>query len=316
MNIQRIDLNLLVYLDVLLQERNVTKAASHLSISQPAMSNSLRRLRLLFEDQLLVRTSEGMVPTERAQALQPLIRDILAKVEQAVEPQTEFDPKQSQRIFRISASDYGESTLMPAVLHRLRQQAPQIIVDILTPSDTSFTDVEQGKVDMIINRFDMMHQSLHQMTLWEDSFSCVMNQQNPIREQFDLSHYLQAQHVWVSKTGMGVGIGVDPHDVQRLGWVDNALNRIGHKRRITAFTRHYQSALHLAAQNDLLVTIPTKAALLLSSHQGYHIEPPPFEIPPIELKMAWSPLLQHNADHRWMRRLIASVAKRVAKTVH
>src|SRR5262245_16213581 len=111
MNIERIDLNLLVYLDVLLRERNVTRAASYLNITQPAMSNGLRRLRELFDDPLLVRTSEGMTPTERALELQPVVRGVLASVEREVQPRKPFDPAESTRLFRIMASDYAESTL-------------------------------------------------------------------------------------------------------------------------------------------------------------------------------------------------------------
>ena len=124
MNIGRIDLNLLVYLDVLLRERNVTRAASYLGITQPAMSNGLRRLRELFDDPLLVRTSEGMTPTERALELQPVVRSVLAAVERAVQPKKPFDAARSTRVFRIMASDYAESTLIPAVLERLQREAP------------------------------------------------------------------------------------------------------------------------------------------------------------------------------------------------
>ncbi|BFM11710.1 LysR family transcriptional regulator [Simiduia litorea] len=308
MNINRIDLNLLVYLDVLLRERNVTKAANHLGLSQPAMSNGLRRLRDLFEDPLLVRTSEGMTPTERALVLQPVIRDVLANVERAVQPQSDFDPSASDRVYRIMASDYAEAVLFPNVLTRLRREAPGVTLDIMTPSDVSFLDVEQGKVDMVINRFDSMPQSFHQTTLWKDSFSCMLSQENPIKDRFSLETYLQAQHVWVSKTGMGVGVGVNPRDVQRLGWVDEALAKQGKKRRISVFTRHYQAAMLLAEQKDLIVTIPSKAAKLHANNTKVVIAEPPFEIPQFELKMAWSPLLQNNAAHQWMRRLIVDVA--------
>ena len=307
-NINRIDLNLLVYLDVLLRERNVTKAANHLGLSQPAMSNGLRRLRDLFEDPLLVRTSEGMTPTERALVLQPVIRDVLANVERAVQPQSDFDPSASDRVYGIMASDYAEAVLFPSVLTRLRREAPGVTLDIMTPSDVSFLDVEQGKVDMVINRFDNMPQSFHQTTLWKDSFSCMLSHENPIKDRFSLETYLQAQHVWVSKTGMGVGVGVNPRDVQRLGWVDEALAKQGKKRRISVFTRHYQAAMLLAEQKDLIVTIPSKAAKLHANNPKVVIAEPPFEIPQFELKMAWSPLLQNNAAHQWMRRLIVDVA--------
>ncbi len=308
MNIHRVDLNLLVCLDVLLRERNVTRAAAHLGISQPALSNSLRRLRSLFDDPLLVRTSEGMTPTERAVQLQPVIRTILAAVEQALENRKEFDAAATNRVFRIMASDYAESTLIPALLRRLRKEAPGITLDILTPSDVTFLDVEQGKVDMVINRFDSMPQSFHQTTVWQDTYACLLSKNNPIRDSFDLSTYLQGRHVWVSKTGMGAGVGMNPQDSQRLGWVDEALRRQGKKREITVFTRHYQAAALLAEQRDLIVTVPTKLAELQRRNPRVVIKPPPFEIPPFELKMAWSPLLQHNPAHQWLRRLIVEVA--------
>jgi DNA-binding transcriptional LysR family regulator len=309
MNLHRIDLNLLVYLDTLLRERNVTQAAQQLNLSQPAMSNGLRRLRTLFDDPLLVRTSEGMVPTERALELEPLVRDALSRIDQAVQPRSEFRPESADGVFRIMASDYAESTLFPAVLGALREQAPGVTLDIMTPSDVSFLDVERGKVDMVINRFDTMPQSFHQVPLWKDSFSCLLSPNHPVLEDFTLDNYLKADHVWVSKTGMGVGVGVNPDDVQRLGWVDLALNKLGRKRQIRVFTRHYQAAMTLAEHNDLIVTLPTRAALLKRDNPRLVRRDPPLEIPLLELKMAWSPLLQHNPGNRWLRRLITATAR-------
>jgi DNA-binding transcriptional LysR family regulator len=308
MKVGRIDLNLLVYLDVLLRERNVTRAANHLRLSQPAMSNGLRRLRDLFEDPLLVRTSEGMTPTERALELQPVIRDVLLTIDKAVQPQTDFHPAEDERVFRIMASDYAETTLFPEVLRRLREEAPGVTLDILTPSDVSFQDVEQGAVDMAINRFNSMPQSFHQKKLWTDDFICLLSVDNPILNNFTLETYLQAQHVWVSKTGFGIGVGVNPDDVQRLGWVDEALARRQQKRRITVFTRHYQAAILLAEHNDLIATIPAKAARVKRNNPRVTSVPPPFDIPPLDLQMAWSPLLHHNHAHQWMRRLIVDAA--------
>jgi DNA-binding transcriptional LysR family regulator len=308
-NLNRIDLNLLVYLDALLRERNVTQAANQLSLSQPAMSNGLRRLRDLFDDPLLVRTSDGMMPTERALELEPIVREVLSNIDRAVQPRSAFEPAEAQRVFRIMASDYAESTLLPAVLGKLRTLAPGLTLDIMTPSDVSFLDVERGKVDMVINRFDSMPQSFHQIHLWDDSFSCLLSPENPVLKDFTLENYLKANHVWVSKTGMGVGVGVDPDDVQRLGWVDAALNKLGKKRQIRVFTRHYQAAMTMAEQNDLIVTLPTRAALLKANNPRVVIQKPPLEIPPLELKMAWSPLLQHNPANKWLRKLIADSAR-------
>ena len=308
-NLNQIDLNLLVYLEVLLRERNVTQAANQLGLSQPAMSNGLRRLRALFNDPLLVRTSEGMTPTERALELEPLVKDILLGVDRAMQPATEFEPRAAQMVVRIMASDYAESTLFPAVLTELRDNAPDITLDIMNPSDVSFLDVERGKVDLVINRFDQMPQSFHQITLWQDSFSCLLSPNHPILDDFSLESYLSADHIWVSKTGMGVGVGVDPSDVQRLGWVDSALAQLGAKRRIRVFTRHYQAAMTLAEQNDLIVTLPTRATWLKQNDPRVAIRQVPFDVPPLELKMAWSPLLHNNAPHRWVRQFITRIAR-------
>ncbi len=308
MNLSRIDLNLLVFLDALLRERNVTRAAQKLGMSQPALSSGLKRLRELFHDPLLIRTSEGMVPTERAQELEPLVREILANVEKAVTPEEAFDPATSDRVFRIMASDYAEMTLLPSLLAHLRNQAPGIVLDILTPSDVSFNDVELGKVDMVINRFDSMPQSFHQGVVWRDTFSCVLPASNPISENLTLENYLSAHHIWVSKTGMGIGVGINPLRTEKLGWVDQALAAIGKKRKIRLFTRHYNTAMHLALEQDLIATLPSRAVQALQSDSNFRVVPPPFDIPEMTLNIAWSPLLQHNTSHRWMRRLIMEIA--------
>jgi DNA-binding transcriptional LysR family regulator len=311
MNISKIDLNLLIYLDVLLREKNVTRAANQLNITQPAMSNGLKRLRNLFNDPILVRTSDGMVPTERARTLAPTIRKILLELEEALQGEEEFNEKNSTRVFRIMASDYAASTLLPELLKLLNKNAPNVTIDIMTPSDVTFHDVEAGKIDMAINRFDELPQSFHQKSVWRDSFSCLLSADNPVVAKFNLNAYLAAKHVWVSKTGFGVGVGMNPNDVQKLGWVDESLAKLGKKRDIKVFTRNYHVAMQLAYQDNLIATLPTKAAMLHKNDNNYIIIKPPFEIPDMELKMIWSPLLHHDASHIWFRQLVIEAAKQV-----
>ncbi len=311
MDLSKVDLNLLIYLDILLREKNVTRAAEQLGITQPALSNGLRRLREMFNDPLLVRSSEGMTPTERALELQPVIRAMLSELQQVLEPRHDFRPINSQRVFRIMASDYAEATLFPAVIKALRSEAPKVVLDVLTPSDVSPRDLEQGKVDMAINRFNEIPQSFHQVTLWKDGFSCVLNANNMIVDRFNLKNYLDAKHVWVSKTGMGVGVGMTSEKSVSLGWVDQALDRIGKRRHISLFTRHYFMPAMLVQNNDLIATLPTRMALLQAEgNPKLIVKEPPFHIPDFELKMAWSPLLHHNPAHRWLRQLIQYVARR------
>jgi DNA-binding transcriptional LysR family regulator len=308
LNLAKVDLNLLVYFDVLLREGSVTKAANQLSITQPAMSNSLKRLRDLFKDPLLVRTSAGMTPTKRALELQPIVRKVLSELESSIQPDVEFDPSASRRTFRIMTSDYAESTILLGLLSKLAIFAPNITLDLITPSDVTFHDVEHGKVDMAINRFDELPSSFHQKIIWHDSFSCVMNSQHPKANQFSLGDYLSSQHVWVSKTGFGVGVGIDPNEVQKLGWVDEALSKIGKQRDIRVFTRHYHAALQIARTQNLVVTLPSKVAKIFENDPAVKVLPPPFDIPPFALKMAWSALLHHDAGHIWLRKLIGDVA--------
>ncbi|MFA9485498.1 MULTISPECIES: LysR family transcriptional regulator [unclassified Moraxella] len=312
MNLQKVDLNLLVHLDVLLREKNVTRAAEQLGITQPAMSNILRRLRSLFNDPLLVRSSEGMTPTERAGELQPRIREILSDVSTLLEPRTEFRPYSTSRVFRIMTSDYAEATLVPRLVKALRSEAPNVILDFLTPSDVSYQDMEQGRVDLAINRFNEIPQSFHQVLVWRDTFSCLLSADSPYVSRFNLKNYLKAQHVWVSKTGMGVGFGVNPEKSGGLGSIDQALQRLGQKRRISVFTRHYQMPAMLDANKDLIATLPTRVAKLQAHNNPQIIvKEPPFFIPEFELTMAWSPLLQHHSAHRWLRQLILHVARQV-----
>ncbi len=309
LNIAKVDLNLLVYLDVLLREGSVTKAANQLSITQPAMSNGLKRLRDLFKDPLLVRTSDGMTPTKRALELQPLIRDVLSRLESSIQPEVDFCPSSSDRTFRIMTSDYAESTLLLGLIGKLSELAPNITLDLITPSDVSFHDVEQGKVDMAINRFEELPLSFHQKVIWYDSFSCVISADHPQANNFDLTAYLKGQHIWVSKTGFGVGVGIDPNEVQKLGWVDAELTKLGKQRDIRVFTRHYHAALQMAKKQNLIATLPSKAARIFKDDPTIKVVKPPFDIPPIALKMAWSALLHHDVGHIWLRRLMAEVAE-------
>ena len=310
MNIANIDLNLLVALDVLLREKNVTRAASQLNITQPAMSNSLKRLRNLLNDPVLVRTSEGMVATERANQLAPVIRTILRDLKEALQQVEEFEPLISKRVFRLMASDYAASTLLPKLLEKINVIAPNITIDIMTPSDVTFHDVEDGKIDMAINLFDQLPQSFHQKVLWRDGFSCLTRKSNPILQDFNLASYLASKHVWVSKTGFGVGLGMNPKDIQKLGWVDEALAAINEKRDIKIFTRNYHVAMQLAHDDQIMATLPKKAAMVHANDPGYAILEPPFAIPDIELKMIWSPLLHHEASHIWFRNLVVEAAKK------
>lgn len=309
MNIDHFDLNLLVCFDVLMRERNVSRAAEKLNISQPAMSNSLKRLRHHFGDPLLVRTTGGMQPTEKALELEPLIRQSLTVAEEALSPNEDFDPLSSQRTFRLLVSDYVEGTLITALVAYLQQHAPKLSLDIMTLSDGSFQDLEKGAIDLAINRFDSVPQSFYQRPIWKDSFSCLLAQDHPLIENNTIDNYLAESHIWVSKTGIGVGTGMSQSSDR--GWVDDALTSLGFEREISVFTRHYQIIPLLVKQTNLVATMPTRAALLYKDDPSLRIIEPPFSISPIEVNMVWSPLLHHNGAHRWIRQTLIDLANKM-----
>ena len=308
-SLHEIDLNLLIYFDVLMDECSVTKAAKRVGLSQPSMSNSLNRLRSLFDDPLLVRTSQGMQPTEKAQELKPKIKRVVANVKSVIQPTYQFNPQTSQRLFRIAVSDYAESILMGNVCSELIKQAPHVGIDLLTPDTIRFEDVEQGNVDLVISRFDQLPMSLHTTQLWQDPFSCIMSKQNPLAQQFDLEHYLKAKHIWVRKTDIdSLHSNQSAEDIRQSSLVDTALAQLNKRRTISIYTRNYSSAIRHIQQNDLIATIPSKSSLIIDNMNQYAIFPAPFAIPPMQLKMTWGSLLHHNQPHRWLRSLIKQVA--------
>lgn len=309
MNIENFDLNLLVCFDALMRERNVSRAAAQLNISQPAMSNSLKRLRSLLEDPLLVRTTRGMEPTERALELEPLIRQSLSYAEAALSPMDDFNPLASQRVFRILVSDYVEGTLISSLVKHLQVHAPHVTLDVLTLSDASFQDLEKGKVDLAINRFDEIPQSFYQRLVWHDRFLCLVNKGHPLLENNTLQQYLNSDHIWVSKTGIGVATGMSQENSNKRGWVDDALGELNLERKIRVFTRHYQIIPSLMENTELIATVPSRAARSYHAHKQLVAVEPPFEIKPIEIKMVWSPLLHHNSAHKWIRRILIDLAK-------
>lgn len=308
MKLADIDLNLLIFLDVLLDEENVSRAAERMNITQPAMSNALKRLRTLMNDPLLVRTRNGMTPTPKAIDLAPQVKEIVESLEHILSPSGEFEHAASNRVFRIMASDYAASTLIPPLITALAPIAPNIAIDVMTPSDVSVADVELGNVDLAINRFDALPGSFHQRQIWHDQFACVMAASHPITE-LSLENYLTAQHVWVSKTGYGVGVGMKRESVQQQGWVDAALQQQGKERQIQVFTRNYQVAIHLARTTNMIATLPRRAAMLVADDPALKIVDVPFDIPQIELKMIWSELLHKDSGHQWLRGLIIKAAQ-------
>ena len=313
MNIRHVDLNLLVYLNVLIDEQSVSKAANKLALTQPAMSNALKRLRDLFDDPLLVRAAGTMTPTAKALSLKPEIESLLKMAEEITQPSEVFDPNTANITFRIMANDYLESTLIAPFITQQLAKNPGLNFDILSPSDVNLQDMEKGTIDLAINRFNGLPRSFHQASVWRDNYCCLTHPDNSYLQQQNLEGYLAQEHIWVNRAGWVVEAAVtNISGSQKLGWVDEALWQLEQTRNIRVFTRHFMVASLLCQSPQLIATLPRRQAMLLAKHTDLVISPVPFQIVPIEVKMLWSPLLHHANPHQWLRRELLAFASTVA----
>ncbi|WP_372762565.1 LysR family transcriptional regulator [Pseudoalteromonas sp.] len=313
MNIRNVDLNLLVYLNVLIDEKSVSKAANKLALTQPAMSNALKRLRDLFDDPLLVRAAGSMTPTAKALALKPEIAVLLKMAEEITQPSEQFDASTAKVTFRIMANDYLESTLLAPFITAQLSKNPGINFDVLSPSDVNLQDMEKGSIDLAINRFNGLPRSFHQASVWRDNYCCLTHPNNQFLQHASLEYYLNSEHIWVNRAGWGPESAVtNKSGKQKLGWVDEALWQLEQTRKIRVFTRHYMIASLLCQSEQLIATLPRRQAKLLASQSHLVISPVPFQIVPIEVKMIWSPLLHHAPAHQWLRRELLTFAKTIA----
>lgn len=301
MNIRDIDLNLLVLLDALLRERSVTKAALAMNMSQPAMSNALRRLRKLLGDPVLVRTARGMQPTDRALKLQRPVRTALAQLETAVAPHRAFEPATAERLFTVLITDYAASVLMPHVVSVLEQEAPNIALNILSAGSDAIDQIERGEADFLVNRFGKLPANFHQQQLWSDHMACLIRKDHPALVaaggELTLDTFLEQKHVLITQTGVG------------LSRIDEVLADHGKSRQISVLTRHYQLPRELVANSNMIVALPARIARYQARHLGLAVLDPPVELPEFQIGIAWGALDHHDVAHRWLRERIIAIAR-------
>ncbi|MEN0106379.1 MAG: LysR family transcriptional regulator, partial [Pseudomonas sp.] len=227
MNISTFDLNLLRVLDALLRECNVSRAAERLSLSQPAVSNALNRLRVLLDDPLLVRVGRAMQPTPRAQALAGPIHAALQQIEQSLSAGEVFDPARSKQHFKIAITDYVELICMPRLLEQLSQLAPGIRIDIHHLSPTLPSDaLDKGELDLVLGRFEDIPARFARRHWMSETLQLAVRKNHPLLSgagPLDLPTFLVLRHLWV-------------HGGQTRGMVDQWLGEQGLSRTITYTT--------------------------------------------------------------------------------
>lgn len=297
MDTRRVDLNLLLALDALLTERNVTRAARRLHLSQPALSARLQRLRAIFGDPLLLPAQRGMIPTQRALELREPLREALEKLHAVVAERTPFDPSQADLIVNIAASDYVQCALLRPLMAALKRNAPHMRPawrQLNAPA--LFDQMERTEVDLAIMTITTVPRTLRSRTLFNERYVFIARRGHPrVRRSLDLDTFAALEHVVVSPRGGGFS-----------GPADVALQAHHRSRRVALSVATFLIVPEIVAQSDLVAVVPER----LVRGRGDHlvVREPPLSIPGFTMGMVWHERTTAHPAHRWFRDTLAGVA--------
>ena len=297
MKLSDIDLNLFVVFDAIYTEGNLTRAGEIIGITQPAVSNSLSRLRNLFDDPLFVRTAEGMVPTPVAQNIIGSVRQALGLIRSSVQESESFDPMVSDKRFRVSMTDLSQAILLPGLFKNIKKEAPEVSVDCYQVHRRDMNiELASGNLDLAIDVPLPPDPQIKQVALYSHPYVCVVNRDNDqIGDSIDLDSYLALQHIHISSRRGG------------LGHVDLALGKMGKKRDVILRTQHYLSTPQLVSSTNFALTVPKTFADFLIDTVPIRYLDLPFDVPPLESYMFWHESTDKDQANIWIRNLIASI---------
>lgn len=296
------DLNLLPVFLALMEERSVTRAAGRLGITQPALSNSLNRLRDMLKDPLFIRERYGIRPTQLAEEITPTIAAALAQLDDLIVHQQDFDPASAERLFLIAPNSYVELVLMPALVVRLREQAPGIKLR-MTPfgNDLAETGVISGTTAMVLGRVIDPPDNLVVQHLMDDGLACIVRREHPdVDANLTRDVYESLKHVNVLPPGR-----------IRAG-VFQALGQQNLKRDVAVSVTHFLAVPEIIAVTDYCATLPRLICRSLERDPRLKVVPTPVALGTFPVEMAWHIRYRHDPAHRWLRGVVNDVAKSVA----
>lgn len=297
-NIRRVDLNLLVVLDALLEEQSVTRAAKRLGSSQPTISSTLARLRDLFGDPLFVRTQRGLLPTPRAVALSAPLKQLIEDGRRLMVPE-EFDAATAEATFTISSNDYMQLALVIPFVKVLRSEAPQLQLAIVPPLIEGMSDaLARGKVDLAITIPEFAMPDLRSRLLYREDYVVVVRPQHPLANVSKLTtnRFCAYDHVIVSPTGGSFE-----------GPTDRSLAQQGLKRKVRYSVPSFLLVPDILQTDDLIALVPSR--LLREGSYDLTVLKPPIEVEGFDVIATWHPRIDKDASHQWLRTRLAEVAK-------
>jgi DNA-binding transcriptional LysR family regulator len=308
-NFRTFDLNLLRVFDQVMAERNLTRAARNLSMTQPAVSNALNRLREALDDRLVSRSGYGVEPTARALALWPSVSDALRRLEATLTP-GEFVATQASNTFTLAMADATAAEVMPGLVQIMERDAPGITVRALplTTRDPRRL-LEDGTVDLAVGYFpavlaDLTAQeqatgmgAFEYQRLYEGVYVCVMRKGHPLaRGPLTLKRYCEARHMLVSFSG------------RPFGFVDEALASIGRSRRVVLTVNQFFTAGLVVETSDLLTVLPRHFIGSTGRAAALEQRELPFHVPPVHVDALWHRRQGQRSDHAWLRLAVAAAA--------
>lgn len=295
--LRAVDLNLLTVLDALLTERNVTRAAERLGMTQPAVSNALSRLRLLFDDELFVRTGKEMAPTPRARALAGPIREALDRIQASLSQADAFDCTES-RTFRLAIDDFGEAILLPRFAQRLEQLGARVRLDIhREPGAALPEELRLGNLDLVLDHVVIPGEEFRRERLIDLDLVPLVRRDHPtVGASLTVDEYVALEHVIL-----------EPRAGQ-TNLAEHALAVIGRSRRVRAQVPDHLSMPFLVARSNLVCTLPLPLARLFEQHFPVRVVSCPLPIQPIPLFLMWHVGRDAEPAHQWLRRSLVELS--------
>ncbi|MCW9709794.1 LysR family transcriptional regulator [Avibacterium sp. 21-586] len=293
-DIRTLDFNLLKAFVVLLDECNVSRAAKRLSITQPAMSGILNRLRESFDDPLFVRVQHGMQPTDRALQLGQSAKKILQEISAMLQPPV-LKPEHLTMTLRIAAMDYVQQIIALPLILRLRRLAPKVKIALLPVQGQNINRLfEENKIDLALVSQQHLCANLPQMMLYEERYVCAMSKTHPVANQtLSLEQFCQLPFAMLSYNGG-----------EFSGATDLALQKLGRQRKVMVSVNHISLLPQLLQDSDLVAVLPEHLAQTLPN---VHLQAPPIEVQGFTMMMAWHERTEQDIAHQWLREVLVEM---------
>jgi len=292
----QIDLNLLTVFDAVMTERHVTHAAERLHMTQPAVSNALRRLREQLGDELFVKVPAGVRPTAKAEAIWPVIREALARINDTIAP-ADFVPSTFVGTATMALTDYAAWLLLPRLAAAVEAEAPGLNLRMMPKIQVhSSAAIESGEIDLALGVFGTAEPGLHVETVLEEPYVCIMRRGHPLsRGRLTAKKLTEATHLLVTPSGEATGL------------VDRVLAEEGLTRRVGLTVNQFLLAPRIIAESNMVAILVERAVALSGAAERLHVAPVPLPLPSVRIQMLWHRRTARDPAHTWLRTRVAEL---------